>query len=213
MIWAILVLLLAMVVGGIPYLIVIVKTCRAKDWRKLKRVIAYPAVGAVVLLGVGRFSDYMVYRRNMERVFDTSVTMTRPIFKYNSERGFNGDGYSFAVYPLPDSIRHRFEEADRRPFKGAPERPSYRDHWKTYPWHEGPFDPAWKEHLDFALSRLDSDKEPRLEPYFSSLRSALGRKQTWYAFFYHDPGDHPGNIDFFVVDLESGHLYQINHNT
>lgn len=211
--WAFLILFLAVVVGGIPYLVVFVKNYRAKKWCTVKRMIAYPAIGAVILLGVGGLSDHLAYRRDLKGVFDTEVTMTRPIFKYDSERAFNGDGYSFAVYPLPDSIRQRFEEAARRPFRGAPERPDYRDHWKTYPWHEAPFDPVWVKHLDFALSRFDAGKDPRLEPHFSNLRSALGRKRTWYAFFYHDPGDHPGNIDFFAVDLESGLLYQINHNT
>jgi len=202
-----------MVVGGIPFLIIFVKTCRAKDWRKLKRVIAYPAIGVVVLLGLGRFTDHLAYRRDLEGIYDTKVAMPRAIFEYDSERGFQGDGYSFAVYPLPDSIRKRFEEAGHRPFRGAPELPSSRDHWKAQPWREAPFDPVWVVHLDFALSRLDAGKEPRLEPHFANLRTALGRKRTWYAFFYHDHGDYPGNIDFFAVDLESGRLYQINHNT
>ena len=211
--WAILILLLATVVGGIPYLIVFVKTCRARNWHGLKRLIAYPAIGAAVLLGGGRVYDYLAYRRQQEGIYDAKVTMPRPIFEYDSERGFNGDGYSFAVYPLPDSIRKRFEEAGHRPFEGHPERPSYRDHWKTHPWQEAPFDPAWKRHLDFALTRADSGKEPRLDQHFSNLRSALARKRTWYAFFYYEHGDSVGDIDFFAVDLESGLLYEINFNT
>jgi len=213
MVWVSLVLLLAVIVGGIPYLLMVVRTCRAKNWRKLKRMIVFPAMGVLALLAAGRFSDFLAYRRELAGVFDTQVVMTRPIFEYDSERGFQGDGYSFAVYPLPESIRQRFEEANRRPFKGHPERPGYRDHWKTHLWQEAPFDPALEKYLDFALSRLDAGNEPGLEPHFSKLRSALGKKRTWYAFFYNDHGDSPGDIDFFAVDLDSGTLYQINHNT
>lgn len=213
MVWVILLLILAGVLGGIPYLLLIARTCQAKDWWKLRRMIAYPAIGVMVLLAAGRLSDYLVYRQNLEAVFDAKMTFSRPIFEYDSERGFQGDGYSFAVYPLSDSIRKRFVAADRRLTAGYPERPSGRDHWKTHLWTEAPFDPALNHYLEFALSRLDAGNEPRLEPHFSNLRAALGKKRTWYSYFHHDHGASPGNIDFFAVDLDSGRVYLINHNT
>ncbi|MCW1884072.1 hypothetical protein OKA04_04980 [Luteolibacter flavescens] len=209
----ILLLILAAVVGGIPYLLLIMRTCRAKDWRKLRRMIAYPVIGVAVLLAAGHLSDHLVYRKSLEAVFDGKMTFSRPIFEYDSERGFQGDGYSFAVYPLSESIRQRFVSADLRLTGRYPERPADRDRWKTHLWTEAPFDPALDQYLEFALSSLDAGNEPRLEPHFSNLRAALGKKRTWYSYFHHDHGDSPGNIDFFAVDLDEGRVYLINHNT
>jgi hypothetical protein len=45
------------------------------------------------------------------------------------------------------------------------------------------------------------------------MSRALRVEGALYAFFKFDHREHPGNIDFFLVDLEGGRLYEINHNT
>jgi len=48
-----------------------------------------------------------------------------------------------------------------------------------------------------------------LSGYFDDIRSALQSKRTFYSFFKYDHGDHPGNIDMFIIDLERGRVYEI----
>jgi len=156
--------------------------------------------------------DAKAYSEYLSGLYDTNVTLGSALYEYDSPRAFNGDGYSISIYELPANIRSRFESADERLLTEFPKRPSYRDRWNSQHWREAPFDTKFEKYLDFALSRYDEDRTG-LSSQFQAIREALSRKRTYYAFFTYDHGDHPGNIDLFIVDLEGGRLYSINHNT
>ncbi|KLU07474.1 hypothetical protein RISK_000552 [Rhodopirellula islandica] len=198
------------VLGCIPWLIV---SAAKKRWRSLGIQIAAPVLLFAALLLVTRLIDHAGYRSYLNNVYDASVVLGPPVFEYNSERSFNGDGYSFEVYKLPDSVRSRLQAPDGRLFADFPKRPTYRDHWETKHWREAPLDPAFSEDLSFALSSYDESKATGLTEHFDNIRSSITRNGTFYSCFKYDPGDYPGNIDLFIVDLHAGRIYHINHNT
>jgi len=207
------IVLLITILGCIPYGIWIIYSMVKKKWKRVSLQILIPVLVYASLAGVSALSSFKAHADYLVGLYDSEVELGPVIFEYDSERSFNGDGYSFSVYDLPAKIRKRFESADDRLLAEYPKHPSYRNHWQFEHWREAPFDDKFKEHLDFALSSYDFDRESGLSSHFEAIRKALGRKGTFYSLFYNKPGGYIGDIDFFIVDLVEGRLYSINHNT
>jgi hypothetical protein len=205
--------MLVTILGCIPYLIWVIRTALRKNWRKVGYQIGVPIMVLLILLGVTKVDGHFARKGYYEDLFDAKVDLGTALFKYDSERSFNGDGYSISVYELPPSIRARFESRDDRLLNQFPKKASYRDRWATVSWREAPMEDRFIQYLDFALSSLDSREAPELLNHFESIRRAMSQPNTFYAFFYYDHGDYPGNIDLLIVDLKEGRLYLINHNT
>jgi hypothetical protein len=205
--------LLVALVGCIPYGIWIIYTAFKKRWKRVGIQIAVPVLVFLVLWAILSVLSTKAYSEYLSNLYDADVKLGAALYEYDSPRAFNGDGYSFSVYELPANIRSRFETADKRLLSEFPKRPSYRNHWSPQHWREAPFDPKFEKYLDFALSRYDSVQAPKLSSHFKAIREALSHKRTYYAFFAYEHGDYPGDIDLFIVDLEGGRLYTINHNS
>jgi len=210
-IWAI--AFLVALLGGTPYGIWMIYTAVKKRWKRLGLQVAVPLAAFLVLVGVSWIVNEVAHERYLEGLYDTRVDLGAPIFEYDSERAFNGDGYSISVYELPPPIRARFAAADARLLSDFPKHPSYRDHWSFERWRRSPFDEKFQEYLDFALSRYDAGNVSELTNHFEAIRSALKGEGSFYAFFYNRPSGYLGDVDFFIVDLVGGRLYSINHNT
>ena len=209
--WAI--AFLVTLVGAIPYVIWFIVSLVQKRWTRVCLQIAFPLVTYAVLCLISRPLDAKAHDAYLEGLFDTVAKLGKTNYEYDSLRSFNGDGYSISVYELPDSIRRRFDGADERLLLEFPKRPQYRSHWRTEHWRAAPFDPAFQKYLDFALSSYDARQATGLAAQFEAIREAVSRKRTYYGFFTYDHGERPGDIDLFIVDLERGQLYMINHNT
>ena len=131
-----------------------------------------------------------------------------PLFEDYSPRDFCGDGYSFAVYELPEAVAGRFKNPDERMLNEFPVPSDTRREWRVVSWREAPVPPDFSQRVDFALSELDRRAHPPLAPHHAAAREALRQSGTFYAAFIG-----PADIDFFVIDLRAGRFYAINHNT
>lgn len=207
------IVLLITILGCIPYGIWLIYSLFKKKWKLVGFQIAIPVVVYACLAGASVLSGFKNHADYLAGLYDCDVTLGPAIYEYDSDRSFNGDGYSLSVYELPSSIRRRFESVDQRLLTEYPKHPNYRDHWVFERWREAPLDGKFKEYLEFALSSYDSGQAPELNLHFMAIRNALSRNETYYAFFYYSPSNHLGNIDLFIVDLIQGRLYSINHNT
>ncbi len=211
---SLLVVIFITVLGCIPYGIWVIISMVKRRWRRVALQIGIPAAFYAALFGTWLVCREKVSQDELAGVYGTEAKLGPAIFEYDSDRAFNGDGYSFAVYELPESIRKRFETADAAFLATYPIRPEYRSKWQSTSWMEAPLDPAYNAHLDFALSSYDSEKAPKMAAHFEAVRRALSRKGAYYACFYNSPsGSHINDIDLFVVDLGDGRLYIINQNT
>lgn len=204
---------LVILFGWIPYCVWIICTALKKKWKLVGFQIAVPMLVFLVFNVVLLELDKKAHSEYLTNLFDTHVTLGKAVYEYDSPRAFNGDGYSLTVYALPANIRSRFESADERLLSEFPKRPSYRNRWSPHHWREAPFDPDFEKYLSFALSNYDSSKAPKLTSHFQTIREVLSHKRTYYAFFAYVLDDYLGDIDMFIVDLEGGRLYMINHNT
>lgn len=205
-------LLLPVFLATIFYVAVLVRTIWRRRWRTLTILVSVPAAAIALLIVAVSLWASGAKARELNAIYDTPVSLPAPVFSYDSERAFNGDGYSISTYDLPESIRHRFQKPDQRLLGEFPARPSYRSHWKTVNWKPGPLPPSLEQYVEFALGEYSRDKKG-LSEQFSAIRKALEKPTTFYSFFYNDPGKYVGDIDFFVIDLEDGKLYIINNNT
>ncbi len=201
------------ILGCVPYGIWIIYSLFKKRWKSVALQITIPVAILTGLVGVSALCAPKIFTDYLTGLYDCNVTLGSPIFEYDSARAFNGDGYSLSVYDLPDTIRQRFKAMDQRLLNEYPKRPSERQHWQSEHWREAPFDGKFQDYLDFALAVSTSDPDLKPSTHFNLIRKALGRKGTYYAFFFYMHGNSIGNIDFFIVDLDGGRLYAINHNT
>jgi len=117
----IILLLLSIPIGGIIYLIWMVRTGIKKKWKRLGLQIITPVLLSVMLLGI-----LNVYQKNdhakslddhakyLEGIYARQIQkLPAPIYNYDSGRTFQGDGYSLTVYPCPKVIKNRFQKADK----------------------------------------------------------------------------------------------------
>jgi hypothetical protein len=191
--------------GCIPYAIWIIRTAIKKRWKKVGIQFAIPTAFFALLAGATAIAQSYASDRYSKDFYDTDVKLAEPVFKFDSGRSFNGDGASIYIYELPEKIRHRFENQDRKLLSEYPKRPYYRRDWSSVTWKEAPFDANLERYLDFALSGAGD--------HSAEIRDALSREGTFYSFFHNDYGGSAHDIDFFIVDLQVGRIYVINVNT
>jgi len=201
-------ILFVLVLGAIPYLIVFLIHLFKRRWRKLAWMLFIP----MPLIGVLGILDVLGERVSTEETSGRFLPLGEPLFEYDSERSFLGDGYSFSVYSLPEKIRRQFLNAPPLFFSEFPKRPAYRKGWQTGFWREAPVDPALQKYADFAFAE-SVDDGGRLEREIKMAKNALLHRGTFYAFFEKSYGDNVSNIDMFIVDLTKGRIYIINLNT
>lgn len=202
-----------LVVAAIPYAIWLGILAWRKQWRKLAHRALIPLGAYVLLTSVVGGISYYHHTTAHHRVFAVKFDLGTPLFEYNSARAFNGDGYSISVYALPDAVRQRFEHPDPGLLAEFPQRSSDRSHWSVQPWRRAPVDPRFDKYVWFALSAYNQENNQALMSAFADIRAALAGGSAYYSFFHYDHGDHPGNVDFFLVDLAAGKLYLLNQNT
>ena len=201
--------ILISILGCVPYTIWIICIACKRRWRKLCAWLCIPFVLYLLLLGFTAVADSIARDQYPTGVYDTKVTLGDAVYEYESERAFNGDGYTFMVYRLPAAIKTRFEAADDKLLTKHPSKCSYRSEWRVQNWKAGPLRAEDQKYLDFAL--LGGDES--LAVHAGAIRKALAGEGAYYAYLHYDHGGFPGNVDFFVVDLENDYLYVINFNT
>ncbi|WP_425077844.1 hypothetical protein [Psychroserpens sp. S379A] len=130
------------------------------------------------------------------------------IYVYESERFFNGDGYSIWIYKIDEQTAEYFKNPNEEFFSKHPQT-ELRSHWIPEFWKKTPFDKKEQKFLDFAHSTLDElDFE---------LEDLLNEKGNYYAYeyFIHDftKSEVVANIDFYIICPNRKFIVKINHNT
>jgi hypothetical protein len=126
------------------------------------------------------------------------------IYEYETQRAFNGDGYSIWIYKIDDQTAEYFKQPKEEFFTKHP-RTGLRSHWEPEFWKKTPFDKQEQKFLDFADSSLD-DLDFELE-------DLLYEKGNYYAYEYYMHSFGVGNIDFYILCPKRKLIVKINHNT
>ena len=217
----ILIILFLILVLLISYPIIfykIFKAFRKKDKRKLYRL---SALLLILILIPGFFfkilpgSDFFwqpiekVQEKNYnEELTGLEFNDGKLIYEYETERFFNGDGYSIWIYELDEKTADYFKNPEPKFFTDYPTT-DLRNHWQAEFWKKTPFDKTEQKFLDFAHSSLDTlDFE---------LEDLLNEKGNYYGYEYyiHNFGERElvGDIDFYIICPNRKIIVKINHNT
>jgi len=129
-------------------------------------------------------------------------------FEHDSERSFNGDGYSISIYKLDQKTANYFKSPPAAFFKKHPHL-GIRTDWQIQHWKRTPIDTSEQQFLDFAHSSL-----PTLD---FELQDLLNEKGNYYAYRYYmstpsNRDEYVNNIDFYIICPKRKLLIDINHN-
>ena len=135
-----------------------------------------------------------------------SFILKKPIYEFDSERAFNGDGRSFAIYPLTENIAQYFINPDSMFFKNYPKK-DIRNGWEIKKWTRTPIRAEDLDAFHFA-SYTENQSEYNLE-------ELLNENENYYAIKYYKHSFSDGeerilNVDFYVICPKRRILITIN---
>lgn len=199
----------AALLAFIPYAIWVIYSAFERRWQ---RVGIQLAILCAVVMGLAG-AWYFLKEDRLVSLFDCALILGPALFKYASDRHFNGDGYSIWVYDLPATVRARFESADQRLLTKYPKSSHIVGRWRTEHWRKTPFEGDFEDGLQLVLSSYDAKEAPEISSHLEAIRQTLDAEGSYYALFYYRAIDRISDIEFFLVDLVNNRLYIVNHNT
>ncbi len=161
-------------------------------------------------------SDF--FWKPIEKIQEKNYNLELTGFEFNdgklvyideSERSFNGDGYSIWIYEIDEKTAKYFKNPNDEFFSKYPNT-ELRSNWKSEFWKKTPFDQKEQQFFNFAHSSLDKLK--------FELEDLLIEKGNYYAYEYYmhnfsDENIFIGNIDFYIICPNRKIIVKINHNT
>ena len=137
-------------------------------------------------------------------------------YSYDSDRSFNGDGYSIAVYNIDDDISKLFINPDPQFFVNYPAKNDSRKDWSLSKWKKTPVSDKDQKFIDFALSPIspqDKKESEGIKKQFELIRKMLKDDGHYYSYLYKINGSMIGNVDFYILSVKDKKIIFINHNT
>ena len=139
------------------------------------------------------------------------------IYSLDPSREMNGDGNSIYVHRLsPESYSIILANAALK--KKYPIPPKYREHWTTKHWSDGPLSAEDASLFRFGLTVFpepaDEEQLRQLNARLQKIEQLLETGSYLYAVncFMHGSGS-IGNVDLFILSLDTKEIYIINRNT
>ncbi len=175
-------------------------------------------MGIVLYIGIPLFfmelipgTSWYFDRQYTKSLTGVSFTLGAPVYAYETQRHFNGDGYSILVYQLSDEVIAEFENPSTD-FFNHPTQPEYRREWEIQAWQRKPIAEDVTPIIDFALAAAPEELEMK-------ARASLDHPETYHAYLFFQ-STFPGhseprvlNVDFFILDIQEKLFYVVNHNT
>ena len=222
MIRLILALLFTLIVAVLPFvLLAAYLVWMVRAWRRGRKGLFWSqtAVAAAAVAALGFLMDLTpashAYwdRRQTEALTGIPFPFGKRVYRYDSERAFNGDGYSILVVELTPEVARYFHSPPAGFFANYPHKPDVRSRWQAVHWRTGPARADEQKFIDFALGENAPNEQPLLDKAFASARRSLAKPTACYAYCYLQNGKNVSDIDFFLIDPEERRLYIINSNT
>jgi hypothetical protein len=157
------------------------------------------------------------YERKYNKALTGLSFTAKEVYVHNSERYFNGDGYSMTVFELDETIANKFTNPTSDFFTDYPIKDNDRKDWLAVQWKKSPINDNEKLFLDFAFGEFipkDKIEAKQLQDQFDYIDKIMHSKECYYAYNYKMHGEEiVGDIDFFIIVPKDKKLIIINHNT
>jgi len=186
-----------------------------------KRSIALPLIIAAscLFLATALFMSgiipgyHLIWTRDVTgTMVGKRMSLAAPVYRYESDRSFEGNGYSFMVLEPGKDFFRWFDRPSEEFLDNYPVPPEYREGWRVMHYRRGPVAPDDKRLIDFALGYA-AGKGKGLVEHQDALRETLGKDTTYYGAFYRMRGKEPDDIDLYAVDTAGGKIYMVNLDT
>lgn len=171
-------------------------------------VVVFPGLSWGILPGSSFYQDLVQTRQLTGHAFFLGSAEQ----SHHSERAFNGDGYSIAVYSISESAAATLAAPPPEFFEKLPVRPGYRSHWEAVPWRETPSRSEDSEYINFVSVASENRGSDPNNPQDVAAR-LLSEEGNYYSYFYNVPSNHLGNVDLFIISPEERLLVIVNQNT
>ena len=192
-----------------PYIIWMIYTALKKRWSSLRKQILLPILILTPIFIASHIIDNIRYNNFLKQVFGTEIKIGHSKFSYHTPMTFNGDGYDFKVYEMPESVREIFVTSGKTQLVNLP---ANRPEWEKVHWREAPLDPQFKKYVDFALPNL-ANMPDTLDKFYNDVLTALNCEHAYYSFYIKEHDYGIGNVALFIADMQNGKLYLIHFNT
>ncbi len=168
-------------------------------------------------LGIAIVITLVFARPIFERQFTYAITgvpftLGQPEYVYETERSFNGDGYTILAYKLPS---YTGGALGVRGLPFGPRKRWFRHEWDVVPWARAPVRSEDSPYVKFGFQ---SEMIPEAEHVAAMALEALKSNSTFYAYLHKSSVFREGNlwvqnVDFYIIDLDNGRFFVVNHNT
>lgn len=206
---------------SIPFIFLAYQIFRATRKRNRKNIIVFSSIFLALILIPGYYfkllpgSDFLwkPIDERKEKKYNHEITglefnLENPIYEYETERDFNGDGYSIWIFKLDDISANYFLYPDDDFFSKFP-NVKIRNHWESEFWKSTPILENENSFFSFANHQVEGMK--------FSLKELINEEGNYYAYQYYIhnySGDiRIGNIDFYIICPKRKLFIHINHNT
>ena len=132
-------------------------------------------------------------------------------FQNNSERAFNGDGYSIYIYEISDDVANSFLTPTSGFFTEFPK--SDRNSWTKVTWSKSPIKESEHKILDFAIWTRSTLAESNKLKETKLIRRILAEKGNYYAYAVSIQSYGVSDVDFYILSPKEKKLICINKNT
>ena len=191
------------------------KTSKKTKNRKIF-IIAGFVIIALVVIGFFLLKSQSNESEKVNRIYNTSIVGDE-VYRYESSRSFNGDGYTLIVQELTSEIKSMLTDGQLSQFPTIEQ--SLQDYEASLTWTQTPVDPKYNEAVAFALDNgyINDSEAGTLADYSKTIETVINEEGNYYAFIASNKiiemGGRPLNIDMYVVDTQSNLIYFINQDT
>lgn len=139
------------------------------------------------------------------------IHLGTPVYEFESNPTFNGDGFSYAEYKLSENNASYFKSPKDNFFTDYPKK-GIRDDWQIRTWTTTPLKETDQNAFNF-ISVYDMYSDYKVDSHYN-LEEILKEEGNIYSYRYYLHRDqHFGNIDFYIISPNKRLIILINHNT
>ena len=155
---------------------------------KIVLALVFLSVLGYCVIEANRAQDTRDFTRD---TFGIAVQFAEPEVRHETSRSWQGDGYSFERYAVPQLLLQQFTDSADLMMGAYPKFPTFRQSWVCHSWRRTPVPPEDAKSIDTALGEAPPEAA-------AVARAALAAPGNWYARCVKGA---TFNVDLYLLDV------------